>query len=69
MTATELLRALSRDGWAPVRQRGGHVQLKHSTKLGLVTVPRHADKTIPAGTLADILKDADLTGDELRTLL
>ncbi len=69
VTAADLLRALRRDGWEIDRQRGSHVQLVHSTKPGLVTVPSHAGRTIPLGTLRRILDQAGLTADELRDLL
>jgi len=69
VNAAELLRALGRDGWQIVRQSGSHATLKHSTKSGYVTVPRHADVIIKPKTLASILKQAGLTVEELRNLL
>lgn len=69
ITAVELLRALRRDGWQPVRQSGSHVSLKHPTKLGTVTVPKHASVIIKPKTLETILKQADLTAEDLRELL
>lgn len=69
ITAVELLRALRRDGWQPARQSGSHISLKHSTKSGTVTVPKHASVIIKPKTLETILKQAELTADELRELL
>ena len=40
MTVREILRILHKDGWREVegRNRGSHVQLRHPTKKGKVTV-------------------------------
>ena len=43
--------------------------MTHPTKPGLVTVPVHAGKTLPPGTLSNILKQTGLTADEFRRLL
>lgn len=69
VTAAELLRALGRDGWHIVRQSGSHATLKHATKSGRLTIPRHAGLIIKPKTLAAILDQADLTAEELRNLL
>jgi predicted RNA binding protein YcfA (HicA-like mRNA interferase family) len=50
---------LKSDGWAKVGQKGSHVQFKHPTKKGRVTVP-HPQKDIPIGTLRSIEKQAGL---------
>jgi predicted RNA binding protein YcfA (HicA-like mRNA interferase family) len=59
MQSREVLRRLKADGWAQVGQKGSHVQLKHPTKSGRVTVP-HPEKDIPIGTLRSIQKKAGL---------
>ena len=69
ITAVELLRALRRDGWELVRQTGSHHILGHSTKPGLVSVPFHRTRTLPLGTLKNIIDQAGLTVEELRDLL
>lgn len=43
--------------------------LRHATKLGLVVIAMHRGESIPLGTVAQILRDAELTIDELRELL
>lgn len=60
-TVKEILKTLHQDGWqeVPNRTKGSHIQLKHSTKPGKVTVPSHSGD-IPAGTLNSILKQAGL---------
>ena len=69
ITSADLMRALRRDGWQPVRQSGSHITLKHPTKRGIVIVPRHANVTIKLKTLATILEQAGLTVDGLWELL
>ncbi len=69
ITSAELLRALRRDGWEIVRQTGSHVQLKHATKPGRVTVATHANRVIDSKTLASALRQAELSLDQLRDLL
>ncbi len=60
MTAREVLKTLYKNGWYKVDQNGSHIQLKHPTKPGRVTVPIHGKKDIAPGTLDSILKQAGL---------
>lgn len=69
ITAVDLLRALKRDGWRPMRQSGSHVILHHPTKLGRVAVPKHSHVIIKLKTLASILEQAELTVSDLLELL
>jgi predicted RNA binding protein YcfA (HicA-like mRNA interferase family) len=69
ITAAQLLRALERDGWTIVRQRGGHAQLKHPTKKGRVTVPMHPGVILNPRTLSTALEQAGLSVANLRRLL
>lgn len=61
MTVKEVLRMLHDDGWQeiPARTKGSHIQLKHPTKPGKVTVPNHGGDIAP-GTLNSIMKQAGL---------
>ena len=58
-SSREILKILYDDGWKDIRCRGDHVQLKHPTKSGLVTVP-HPNKDLPIKTVKSILKQAGL---------
>ena len=69
ITTRQLLRALSRDGWEQVRQRGSHVQLKHATKPGLVTVPQHVGAIVKPHILESVLEQAGLSAADLTRLL
>lgn len=59
------MRALGRDGWVVVRQRGSHVRLQK--RVGgdtlKLTVPAH--KPLKRSTLARILKQIDLPLERL----
>ena len=61
MTVREILRILHKDGWeeVPNRTKGSHIQLKHSSKSGKVTIPNHSGDISPA-TLKSIKKQAGL---------
>ena len=68
VTAAEVVRKLRRDGWSLSRQSGGHAIYTHPAKPSIVEVPVHSRRTIPLGTMANILKQAGLTPDEFRRL-
>lgn len=59
MESGAVIAALRADGWQQVAQRGSHVQFKHTTKPGRVTVP-HPKRDIPLGTLRLIERQAGL---------
>jgi predicted RNA binding protein YcfA (HicA-like mRNA interferase family) len=67
--APELVRALGKQGWVVVVQKGSHAQLKHPSRGGRVTVPLHAGETIGPGLLPSILSQAGVTVEELRAVL
>lgn len=67
VSGIRLVKALEKDGWTVVRQRGSHVRLKKSGRRMALVVPLH--KELRRGTLAGILRDADLDTDGLRHLL
>ena len=60
VSSRALLKLLLSLGYAEVRQRGSHIQLRKTTANGIhnVTVPAH--KEIAKGTLNDILNYASL---------
>jgi len=65
----QVVRALQRDGWVLVRQRGSHIRLqKHTPDETLkLIVPAH--RPIKRSTLSHILKQARLTVVEFQRLL
>jgi predicted RNA binding protein YcfA (HicA-like mRNA interferase family) len=64
-----IIRALQRDGWTVVRQRGSHIRLQKRVgdELLKVTVPAH--RPVKRSTLSHILKQARLDVDEFLELL
>jgi predicted RNA binding protein YcfA (HicA-like mRNA interferase family) len=65
----QLIRALERAGFFVHHSRGSHYYLRHPDRSGqFVTVPFH-NRDLKRGTLRAILRQADITPDELRDLL
>jgi len=62
----DILKALSKIDFVPVRQRGSHIVVQH--KDGRFTVvPRH--DPVDRGTLSGILEDVGLSKEEFAALL
>ena len=57
MNSREVLARLAADGWYVVATRGSHMQLKHPSKDGRVTVV-HPSRDFAAGTLRSIEKQS-----------
>lgn len=68
LKAEQIIRALEKVGFEVVRQRGSHVRLRHGDGR-VVTIPIHMGQDIGRGLLRKILRDADLTSEDLRRLL
>ncbi len=62
MTYRKLVKILEEDGWFLERVSGSHMQYRHPTKPGTVTVPSGGKmaKEVPPGTLNSVLKQAQL---------
>ncbi len=65
----EIIRALQRDGWVVVRQKGSHIRLQKRTmdRVLKITVPAH--RPVKRSTLSHILKQAELEVDRFLELL
>jgi predicted RNA binding protein YcfA (HicA-like mRNA interferase family) len=59
MNSRMIIKKLQKDGWYEVDQSGSHIQFKHPSKKGRVTVP-HPKKDIPIGTLKSIERQAGI---------
>ncbi len=59
MNSRQIIKALKKDGWYEVAQKGSHVQFKHPNKKGRVTVP-HPKKDLPKGTVTSIERQSGL---------
>ena len=65
----ELIRALEKLGFSCTRKsKGSHFRYKHSDGRR-TTVPIHRGKDISRGLLRKILRDVDISVDELKKLL
>ena len=51
-----VIRALKRDGWVVVRQKGSHIRIQKQSIDGLLKVTIPAHKPIKRATLSHILK-------------
>ncbi|MCL0103498.1 type II toxin-antitoxin system HicA family toxin [Dehalococcoidia bacterium] len=73
ISGDKLIKLLTKLGYEVVRQRGSHIRLKKTTKMGEhnITVPKHRE--IAKGTLNDILSKVSLwnniSKDELIKML
>ena len=64
----EVVRSLEKAGFVLERTRGSHAFLKHPDGRA-TTVPIHSGETIGPGLLRAILRDVELTVDDLTLLL
>lgn len=61
----KLVRVLERFGWHVDRIKGSHHIMRHPEKRSItLSVPVHANRTLPMGTQLAILKDAGIGADE-----
>ena len=63
-TGKQLLKALRKHGVVVIRTKGSHHFLRHSDGRCTV-VPVHRGETIGRGLLAQILRDCELTRDDV----
>lgn len=65
ISGEELIRALEKFGYVRVRQKGSHVRLRHPSdpRRKPLTIPLH--RSIAFGTLKQILRDAQITVEQL----
>lgn len=68
LTGNSLLKALRKFGFEVIRIKGSHHFLQHHDGRCTV-VPVHKNETVGKGLLAKILRDCDITKDELQEYL
>ena len=68
VTGRELIAALGKGGFCVLRTKGSHHFLRHEDGRSTV-VPAHSGDTIGPGLLHKIMRDCQLTADELERLL
>ncbi len=65
LTAKEVVRVLRRHGFGQVGQSGSHQKWRHGNGRQVI-VPMHGSKTIPVGTLKNIIEGSGIDLDEYR---
>jgi predicted RNA binding protein YcfA (HicA-like mRNA interferase family) len=68
LTGKAIVSLLKKAGFIVERQRGSHVFLKHEDGRATV-VPIHSGETIGPGLLSKILRDVEMTKEELLEVL
>ncbi len=68
LSGERLIKALRKQGFALIRIKGSHHFLRHRDGRCTV-VPVHRGEAVGPGLLAQILRDCDLTKEELRSAL
>jgi predicted RNA binding protein YcfA (HicA-like mRNA interferase family) len=68
VTGHDLIAALGKQGFSVLRIKGSHHFLRHDDGRSTV-VPAHSGETIGPGLLHKILRDCQLSVEELRHLL
>jgi predicted RNA binding protein YcfA (HicA-like mRNA interferase family) len=65
----DIVKALQRDGWTIVRQRGSHIRLQKraGNEVLKLTIPAH--RPVKRSTLSHILKHARIAVDDFIDLL
>ena len=67
ISGSECVKALTKAGFYKKRQYGSHIILRRDDPFAQIVVPEH--KELDRGTLRAILRQADLSIDELVDLL
>ena len=68
VTGSQLIKSLRKLGFEVIRMKGSHHFLRHPDGRSTV-IPVHRRETIGRGLLAQILRDCELSRDELQELL
>ncbi len=68
VTGSKLIKALRKLGFEVIRTKGSHNLLRHPDGRSTV-IPAHRAETIGRGLLAQILRDCELSRDELQKIL
>lgn len=68
ITGGQLVKALGTDGFTVVRIKGSHHRIEHPDGRR-TAIPVHGKETLGPGILLKILRDVDLTRDDLLNLL
>jgi len=65
----QIIRALQRDGWVVVRQKGSHIRLQKRTPTEALKLTIPAHRPLKRSTLSHVLKQARLSLKQFEELL
>lgn len=65
ISGRKLCKVIEKIGWKLVRVKGSHHIYTKENVSKIVVVPVHGNRDLPTGTLKGILKDAELTEDDI----
>jgi len=65
LSGKDVIKVLSKIGFEHVRTKGSHTILNKKTEKGKVTIPVPLHKELAKGTLKSIMKQAELSLDDL----
>lgn len=69
VSGKDIVKALSKIGFRHVRTKGSHAILNKETDKGKITIPVPLHKELAKGTLKSIMKQADVSLEEILKLL
>ena len=65
ISGKKLCKAVEKLGWKLVRVKGSHHIYTKEDVSKIVVIPVHGNRDLPTGTLKGILKDAELTENDI----
>jgi len=68
VNAEKVIKALSKIGFQPVRQKGGHLFMRHPDGRSTI-IPIHPGEELGRGILKEILSDVGISKEEFLGLL
>jgi predicted RNA binding protein YcfA (HicA-like mRNA interferase family) len=68
VTGKHLIKSLKKIGFEVVRTRGSHKFLRHPDDRCTV-VPVHSGETIGRGLMAQIMRDCEITSEDIKKIL
>ena len=69
LSGKRLLRLLLKHGYTALRQKGSHVFVENADGTVGTAIPLHGNEDLGPGILTSILRDLDMTIDQLRHML
>jgi predicted RNA binding protein YcfA (HicA-like mRNA interferase family) len=65
ISGKKLCKVVEKFGWTLARVKGSHHIYTKENISKIVVIPVHGNRDLPIGTLRGILKDAELTEDDI----